>query len=207
MRLRNWWRLVRTVVALNVLACRPAQAPDYNHQFRRFVIYVDNALPLKWIKKGADDWTRVTGDVFTLVPTEHEKAMVLSLSTWSSDILVMVDASELDGAICEPSNLACFTRSTVYMFPDRIMKDHPSHPYLGSRYYGAGANNGTWSQVPAHEIGHFLGLDHIETRPSVMGPNTGVSTEAPTEEDGALVIQKRLHPPKVAQRVIVVSQP
>jgi len=163
------------------MTCSPSlKAPDYVHEFRRFTVIVDDNLPKEWIQKGLSDWSRVTGDVFIVHEESHDSVFLLQFNMALPNTLVMIDATDTQGEVCgKEEYIACYThaRGVAYFYPAKILKDHN----------GGDKNNGSWGRVVAHEVGHFLGLEHAAKGKSVMYPTTDLCQERPTEGDGRLV--------------------
>lgn len=140
-----------------------------------YSLYVDEEVPLDMIIKAANDWEHVQPRVhFYIHKVSHEQAVrrtreILDART-STPGIVYLTLDEKAGAECgdDPKFLACYAWPGVIWF---------EAPRIEAWHF--------WDRVPAHELGHAMGLEHVEeTVQSIMRPFVSYDIGEPNYFDG-----------------------
>jgi hypothetical protein len=148
----------------------PSSVPD--RTLHHYTLIIDESLPLSDFQRAEKQWSElVPGLTFNDSQVTHEEAM-LERPFGRGEYIVIVNADlEPEFRPCPADSLAC------YQAPGII--------YFNADYTGV---LGGWRCVPAHELGHAMGLDHNET--GIMAKYVEQQPSEPTTGDAWLLSRK-----------------
>lgn len=131
--------------------------------YRHYDLYIDDTIPQEKIQAGADGWSSVAPVSFSLTKITHAEAMRIHREGGMyGAAIVIVNFDKETATPCPDDALAC------YQYPGQVFMW--TEPLL------------IWPSIPAHELGHAMGLDHCEV--GIMNPYVNNQPDEPTERDG-----------------------
>jgi len=161
------------------------------HEDVEFDLLVDETLPAAAMDRAIDDWEMALDDaaistgranqvIFSSKTIRHDEAMhnvrrksaheepATDDGTTYRETVVVVNLDLEPGfQPCPDDALACYqSPGQIYLYEVPLM---------------------FWPSIPAHELGHAMGLDH-EAVGSIMAKYVEGQPNAPTHEDGALLL-------------------
>ena len=161
----RWYEALRGLLLGAVLSCQGHTRPDPvlpSKPLTHYKLVIDQDLPVWAIEDGAQDWVRASRGALSFEFDVRSHAEAMAYIPWGrDDVIVLVD---FEGT-CPEEALACYQwPGVIYFRSARVDK------YLG------------WDVVPAHEIGHAMGLEHLDEADNVMNPYVEFQGY-PTHED------------------------